>query len=376
MDWKKFLRPKEKKAATKSSDGPLPPGFSGKLHPIVALDISSMAVKLLELGRKGKKLVVESYAVEPLPQNAVVEKRINDVEAVGEAIRRAVKRAKTRTKDCALAVPGSAIISKQISVPSTPSESELASQIELEAEKHIPFPVDEINYDFQVIGPSEKDPERTDILLIASRTENVDARADAADIAGLKPRVMDVESFALGHACHLLKHDFPNGGEDKTIAIIDVGATMTVMNVLHDMESVYTREQQFGGKQLTEDIMRHFGLSHEEAGRAKRAGDLPSNYVPEVLDPFRQNMSQQINRGLQYFLTSSDFNQIDQIVLAGGCASIPGIAQMIEGEMAIPTLVSNPFEGMTIASKVNSERLRMDSSAYMIACGLGLRSFD
>lgn len=359
------------------SGKPKPPKMKiGRQKPLLALDISSMAVKLLELGRKGRSFVVESYAVEPLPANSVVEKRIEDVEAVAETIRLVVKRAKTKTKECALAVPGSAIINKEIQVLTVSNDAEMEEQIELEAAKHIPFPIEEINYDYVVLGRSEEDAERSRVLLVASRTENIDSRETACEVAGLKPRVMDVEPYALEHAAGLLTGYFPNGGVGKTVAMVDVGATMMIMTVLHDMETVYTRETQFGGKQLTEEIMRQFGLSHEEAGRSKRQGGLPANYNTEVLDPFRNSMAQQINRALQYFLTSSDYQQIDHVVLCGGSSMVPGISQLLESQLGTPVMVANPFESMSFASKVNRERLLEDAPAMMLATGLALRSFD
>ncbi|MGB0722030.1 MAG: pilus assembly protein PilM [Gammaproteobacteria bacterium] len=351
--------------------------FKPRAKPLLGVDISSMAVKIIELSQTRSGYRVESYAVEPLPPNTVVERRIADEEAVGDAIRRAVKRSKTKTKEASVAVAGSAIISKVLTVPDAPNDDEMESQIQLEADKQIPFPIEEINFDFKTLGPSPKDPDRVDVLLVASRNENVDMRAAALELAGLKPRVVDVESYALEHACTLLEDDLPDGGEDRTIAVVDVGATMTLLNVLHNRETVYTREQQFGGKQLTEDIMRNFGLSHEEAGRMKRQGGLPDNYQPEVLQPFKMALTQQVNRALQYFLSSTDYSVVDHIVLCGGNAAIAGIDKLIEEQTGISCSVANPFAHMGINNtRVNASKLAADAPAMMIACGLALRAFD
>ena len=350
--------------------------FKQKQPVVLGLDISSTAIKLLELGQSGDRMRVESYAVEPLPANSVIEKNIADVEAVGEAIKRAVKRSASRTKLAAVAVAGSSVITKIIAMPASLTEDEMEQQIELEADQYIPYPLEEVNLDFEVIGPSENDPERIDVLLAASRSENVDIRIAAIELAGLKAKIVDVEAYAMENAFSLLIPQLPEQGIDQTIAVIDIGATMTTLNVMHDRKTIYTREQVFGGKQLTEEIQRRYGLSYEEAGMAKRQGGLPDNYGPEVLEPFKDAMTQQVSRSLQFFYGSSQYNNVDHIVLAGGSAMIPGIDEMIANKLGVHTSVANPFTNMTLASRVKAQSLSNDAPALMIAAGLAMRSFD
>ncbi len=345
-----------------------------KSAPIIGLDISSTAVKLLELSGSKDRFRVESYAVEPLPPNAVVEKNITDVEAVGDSIRRAVKRSGTKTKNTAVAVAGSAVITKVITMPASLSEDELVGQIELEADQYIPYALEEVNLDFEVIGPSDVDPERVDVLLAASRSENVDIRIAAAEIGGLTGKIVDVEAFALENAFSLFAKDLPGNGVGEIIALVDIGATMTTLSVLSDLKIIYAREQVFGGKQLTEEIQRRYGLTYEEAGLAKRQGGLPDNYGPEVLEPFKDSMAQQVNRALQFFYSSSQYAQVDRIVLAGGCASIEGADEMIAAKTGCEVIVANPFASMSLASKVRAELLSNDAPSLMIACGLAMRN--
>ena len=342
---------------------------------MLGLDISSTAVKLLELSQSGARYKVESYAVVPLPPHAVVEKNIADVEAVGGAISRAVKLSRSKTKQVAVAVAGSAVITKVITMPEALTDSEMEAQIELEADQYIPYPREEVNMDFEVLGPSEKKAESVDVLLAASRSENVDIRVAAVELGGLGAKVVDVEAYAMETAFVLLGQQLPEGGEDKTIAVIDVGATMTTLNVLHDSKIIYTREQVFGGKQLTEEIQRRYALTYEEAGMAKRQGSLPDNYVPEVLNPFKEAMAQQVSRSLQFFFSSSQYNSVDHIVLAGGCASILGIDELIEAKLGTPTSVANPFASMSLSSKIKAQSLSADAPSLMIACGLAMRGF-
>ncbi|HEY9540577.1 MAG TPA: pilus assembly protein PilM [Luteimonas sp.] len=343
--------------------------------PLVGVDISSTAVKLLQLSRSGDRYRVEHYAVEPLPPNAVVEKSIVEVEAVGEAIRRAVSRSGTRAKQAAAAVAGSAVITKVIPMPADLDDDDMESQVELEAVNYIPYPIEEVNLDFEVLGMMPGNAEMVQVLLAASRSENVEMRASALELGGLTARVMDVEAFAIENAYGLLASSL-NIPNDGIVAMVDVGATMTTLNILRNGRSLYSREQVFGGKQLTDEVMRRYGLSYEEAGLAKRQGGLPESYEIEVLEPFKEALVQQISRLLQFFYAGSEFNRVDQVVLAGGCASIPGVAEMVEEQLGVQTVVANPLAQMTLGPRVQAHALAQDAPALLIACGLALRSFD
>jgi type IV pilus assembly protein PilM len=350
--------------------------FKRTKPPLIGLDISSTAIKLLELSKSGSRYRVESYAVEPLPPNSVVEKNITDVEAVGEAVRRAVKRSGTRTRHAAVAIAGSSVITKVISMPAGLTEDDMESQIQFEADSYVPYPLDEVNLDFEIIGPSEKNPDTVDVLLAACRSENVELRNAAVETGGLETQIMDVESFASENAFALLTDQLPDQGVERTIAVIDVGATMTTLNVMSDLKSIYTRDTVFGGKQLTEEIMRRYGLSYEEAGMAKRQGGLPENYVTDVLEPFKEAMAQQTSRSLQFFYSSSPHGKVDHVVLAGGSASIPGVDELIQERLGVETSIANPFASMSLSARVKPQTLSNDAPALLIACGLALRSFD
>lgn len=350
--------------------------FKKKSAPVVGIDISATAIKLLELSRSGSRYRVESYAVEPLPPNSVVDKNITDIDAVGEAIGRAVKKSGTKTKHAAAAVAGSAVITKLIEMPANLSDSDMESQLQVEADQYIPFPLEEVALDFEVLGPSADNPERVDVLLAASRSDNVDVRVGALEIGGLSAKVIDVEAFALENTVCMLAANLFDNGDDKIIAVADVGSSVTTFSVLENLKIIYSREQQFGGAQLTEDIQRRYGLSYEEAGLAKRQGGLPENYASEVLDPFKESMSQQISRAQQFFFSSSQITNIDHLILAGGCSSIEGVAALIESKLGVSTTVANPFANMSVSSRIPTQSLSNDAPALMVSCGLALRSFD
>jgi type IV pilus assembly protein PilM len=351
--------------------------FSRKYRPLLGLDITTSSIKLIELSMSGGQYRVEGYAAEATPQNAMNEKAIVDADAVGQAIARAAKRAGARSKEVAIAISGDAAITKVIQMPRALKESELEAQVEMQADQYIPFPMDEVSYDFEVLGPSEKDPETNDVLLVATRTENVDQRRAAVVAAGLTARLVDVEAFALENACRLMTHQMPDGGIDRTVAVIDFGASSTTFSVLKNLKVVYTRDFAFGGQQLTEEIMRTYGLSLEEAGRAKKEGGLPGNYQSEVLDPFIDDMTQQVSRSLQFYLASgSGREQPDRILICGGCANVPGVADVVQSRVGIAAERGDPLGQMKLSSRARTQAVQRDATALLTACGLALRSFD
>jgi type IV pilus assembly protein PilM len=354
-----------------------PFSFGAKYRPLIGLDITTSSIKLIELSQSGGQYRVEAYAAEATPHSAINEKAIVDAAAVGEAIKRAIKRSGARAKEAAVAISGDAAITKVIQMPRSLNGRDLESQVELQADQYIPFPMEEVSYDFEVMGPSEKDAEMQDVLLVATRTENVEQRQAAVSAAGLTAHIVDVEAFALENACRLMTHQMVDGGQERTVAVVDFGASTTTFSVLKSLRVIYTRDFAFGGQQLTEEIMRTYGLSMEEAGRAKKEGGLPSNFQPEVLDPFIDDMTQQVSRSLQFYLASgSGREQPEQILICGGCANIPGVADVIASRVGIPAERGDPLGQMKLSSKAKAQGVSKDATALLIACGLALRSFD
>jgi type IV pilus assembly protein PilM len=350
--------------------------FGSKKTALVGIDISSTACKLIELGKVGSRYRVESYAVEPLPQDAMTDRDIRDPEVVAEALKRVISKSGTNIKHAAVSVAGSSVITKTIQMDKDLSEEEMESQIEVEADQYIPYPLEEVALDFQVIGESEKIPDKVDVLLAASRSENVYSRVDVLELAGLTAKIVDVEAYTIERAFRLLNNQLPDQGEGQIIAIADIGAANTSLSVLEDFNTIYTREQTFGGSQLTEEIQRRYGLSFEEAGMAKKQGGLPDDYEPEVLEPFKEAIIQQISRSLQFFYGSSQYGEVDHIVLAGGCAVIDGLEEMIEERLGTTASTANPFADMSLSSRVNAQALSADAPSLVNCCGLALRSFD
>ena len=341
-----------------------------KTSPVLGIDISSTTVKLLELSRQGGSYRVESYAVAHLPPEAVIEKNVNQVETVGALIRDLVARSKTRVKRIAAAVSGSAVIIKTVTMPDGLSDEELEAQLAVEADQYIPYPLEEVAIDFEVLAPAANNT--VTVLLVACHQQTIDARVDALEIAGLTVGIMDVEVLAMHRALALLEKQLP-GENLRSVAMVDIGASMTTLSVFSDGESVYTREQFFGDKQLTDEIMNRYGLSFEEAGLAKKQQGLPEDYEQEVLQPFREALVQQVSRSLQFFLSSSEHASLDCIVLCGDVASISGLGELAQERLLTPVIIANPFADMTVGPRVDAQALVRDAPAMMLACGLAMR---
>ena len=332
---------------------------------------------MVELGSDGKSgYRVERYAVEVLPRDAVADGNIVNLEAAAEAVRRAWKRLATSTRSVAIALPTSHVITKKIIVAAGLREQELELQVESEANQYIPFALEEVNLDFQIAGPAPSSPDEIEVLIAASRKEKVEDRVAVVESAGLKAVVMDVESYAALAAFDLISKQLPEGGKGQIVALVDIGANVMSLTVLRDGQQLYGREQAFGGNQLTQDVARLFGMTFEEAETEKRRNNLPDNYESEVLQPFVESMALEVSRALQFFFTSTQFNQVSHIVLSGGCAVLPGADEAVASRTQINTVVANPFADMLLSERVKAKNLLQDAPSLVVACGLALRRFD
>ena len=349
--------------------------FSKSQQPLIGIDITETSVKVIQLSKNGTRFSVDHYAVEPLPLGAVNENIIKDVDKVSEVIRKAIKLSGTKSKWAAAAVADAHVISKMITMPAGLTEAELEAQVELEAPNYIPYPIDEVSLDFLDMGLVPNNNQAIQVLLTASRVENVEQRQTVLELAGLSAKIVDVEGLAVERAFHLIKDEIA-AEPDSIIALFDLGATTTNLNVMVNGKMVYTREQAFGGKQLTDEIMRRFGLGQMEAEMAKRNGGLPESYDIEVLDPFIETVVQQISRLLQFFYAGTEYNKVDGIVLSGGTASLVGMVDRTEEQMGVKTILANPLNQMTLGKGVDAHQLAQVAPSLMIATGLALRGIE
>jgi len=351
--------------------------FQRKSPSLIGVDIASTSLKLVELTETGKGTYrLERYAIEPLPRETVTDGNISNLDQVSDALKRAWKRMGSRNRLVAMALPAAMVITKKIIVPAGQTEEELELAVEVEANEYIPFALDEVNLDFQVLGPAPNNAEEVEILIAASRKEKVEDRVAIAEAAGLKPAVMDVELYATQEAFRLIAPSLPANGRDQNIALVDIGAHVTHFYVLRNNQFLFSRDQVFGGDQLTQDIQRAFNLSPEEAESAKKNQGLPENYDNDVLQPFMETLALEITRALQFFFTSTSHSQVDQIVLSGGCAVLPGLDELVAKRAGVATILANPFASMEASDRIRPRQLALDAPMLLIATGLALRSFE
>ncbi|OWY37726.1 pilus assembly protein PilM [Xenophilus sp. AP218F] len=346
--------------------------------PLLGLDISSTAIKLVELSRAGKNYQIERYVIEPLPKEAVNEGNLVEIDGIADALRRAWRRLGSPIRNVAIAIPTTMAIYKKLLVPVSQTE-DMDAMLESEANQIIPFPLDEVNLDHQVLGPSASSIDDLEVLLCAARKEKVEERVAVVEMAGLRAQVVDVEAFAMMTAFEQIQQQLPEQGMNQTFAMFDIGASRIHCNIIRNGQQIYYREQAFGGHQLTRDIQRRYNISFDEAESGKRGMALPDGYESELMHPFIDSLAQEIQRALQFFYTTvsvSQYLRVDYILLAGGCSMLPGLDDAVAGRTQISTMIANPFTTMVQSGSIRLKELLMDAPALLVACGLALRRFD
>jgi len=349
--------------------------FGKKNAPVIGLDIGSSHVRALQLSEHGSGYRVDHFAIEPVGAGAVVEKSVQDIEAISSAIDRAISHSGSRAKSCAIAVSGSAVFTKTISLPSNLADSDVESQVQIEANQYVPYPLDEVSLDFEVLGPSPRNADLIDILLAASKSENVENRQDALDAVGLQAKVVDVEAFAIANAFELMR-ERDGLSKSEAVGVFDIGYDLTTLLVLRGGRVIYTRDHPFGGHQLLEETMRRFEMTAEQASFFERGEEGPEDFEEEVLEPFQLNIVHQISRALQFFASSNEYSPISTIYLSGGSASLKGLSSMVQQELGLTTRVADPVAGMDLAPSVAVSALKRNAPNLMVATGLALRGFD
>ncbi|MDP4537284.1 pilus assembly protein PilM [Alkalimonas collagenimarina] len=350
--------------------------FQKQSPMMVGIDIGSHSVKAVLLSQQQDHYQLEAFAIEPMVKGAMSDREIQDIEAVGNVLNKIRKKIPRTIKYAAAAVSGSTVISKVIFMDVSLTDAELESQIEVEADSLIPYPLNEVSMDFEKLDINESDPSKVNVLLSAARTESVEARVAALDHGHFATKVIDVESYALSRAANLCMAQLPEDAADKIVAMVDIGATMTLLSIIEKGRTLYTRDQVFGGEQYTRSILSYYNKNYDEAEQAKVSGDLPPNYTFEVLAPFQTMLLQQVRRGVQMYLTTSGKESIDYLVISGGTALLEGIDKLLTDELGIHTVIANPFGAMKVANAIDQELLNEQSPQLMVASGLALRSFS
>lgn len=350
--------------------------FKSRQPALLGIDISSTSVKILQISGNSGNYCVDAYATGLIPSVSIDGNKLNDIDGVTSTIKRLLSQSKFTSDIAAIAVPDSQIISKVIQINEGLNDAEMEELVLIEADKFIPYPIDEINLDFVVLGPFAKNSNLLDVLVIASRAENVNSRVEAITRAGLELKIVDVESYAVERAAQLISRDLPGHGLDNIVAIIDIGAVYTHLFVLHGMKMIFCREEEFGGKQLFEAIAQHYGITYEQAQNAKYQGELKDDYEEQIAKPFKESILLQVKRTLQFFYSTSNHGFIDYILLAGGVGKESGLLELLQKNIGIPVTLVNPFTYMSVSKSVSLDILNKDASSLMVACGLALRRIE
>ncbi len=356
--------------------------FSGKSEGIIGVDISSTGIKLVELGKSRSGYELKSLAVVPLPRDAIVENTVIDSMAVSQALLDAIEIARPSTRNAAIAVSGNAVIIKTVQMP-TATEFELEAQIEYEADQHVPYDIDDVYLDFQILGESPDDPASMDVVLVACKREVVEDYQLVLSEAGITTKVVDCAVFALENAAELTdEHSVVETAgqvlpdeEAEVHALINIGANLININVSINGQMAFVRDQFYGGQNLTEEIQKEHGISYQAAEQMKIENF--SGIHPEALERWYVGLTSELVRSLDFYSANHAEFPVQKLLLSGGCALIPGIATELEQRLGIEASVLNPFPAIKASSrKFDAEYLNRTGPMLMIPIGLALRGFD
>lgn len=341
---------------------------------LLGLDITASSLRLVELhSARSGQWVLERFAVEPLQPGWVSDGGIEQFTEVAEAVQRLLSKSGARTRQVAMALPSSAVITKRIVLPAGLSDPELEILVQGEAEQYIPFSLDEVNLDFCVLGPCSTSATDVDVLIAAARREKVQDLQGLAEAAGLKLGVVDVASLATRRAASRLVAHLPEVSADPVVALFELGDTTTRLQVLRGDESLYERDQSFGEATLVSLIAAESEGSMEDAQRRVLRGDWPQGASSAALRTYASSAVQELTRALQFFYASPQQVKLDHVLLAGAVATVPGLLPALQAQLGLGCSAVNPFEGMAMGPAVRARQLKRQAPAFLAACGLALR---
>ncbi len=341
----------------------------GSLLPLAGIDFGSQSIKAVTLTGRPGKVQLESIAEIPMPKGMLVDYQLQDIEKVSQSLKSLKRFIQGESQYVATAVTGANVITKVIQVDTQVNESDLENQIQLEAEQLIPFPLDEVSLDFEVIGMTA-DGSRQEVLLSAARTESVNGRVSALSEAGMLTKVVDINAHALGRAVLACQPELLDW--DKPVGIIDLGASAMTFAALIKGQVVYSRLQNLGGDQYSQALASFYSMSLEDAEFAKVQGNLPADHDVNVLLPHLNSLVLQIKRNVQLFCSSSGNKELARLVLTGGGSLLPGLVETLARELNCEVIHPDPFQ---LFGKPKGEGAHLHGAKYMAALGLALRSF-
>lgn len=339
------------------------------LLPLVGIDFGSQTIKAVTLSGRPGKLHLESIADIATPKGTFVDYQLQDIERVSQSLKTLKRLIVGRSDYAATAVTGSNVITKVIQIDARLKDKDLENQVQLEAEQIIPFPLDEVSLDFEVLNANKSD-DRQAVLLSAARTESVNGRVSALAEAGMTVKVVDVGAHALGRAAMACLPDLQ--ASELPVGLIDIGASAMTFAALVKGEVIYSRLQNFGGDQYSQALSSFYGMTLDAAEQAKTQGTLPVDHEMDVLMPHINALLQQVRRNIQLFCSSSGYREISTLVLTGGGSLLPGLVVQVKEEVNCEVLHPDIF---ALFGKPQSQGESTHGAKYMMAFGLALRSF-
>ena len=348
----------------------------GNLYPLLGVDFGSQSIKAVAITGKPGNVQITSVAEVPTPKGSIVDYQINDIEKVVNAVRTLMKNVAQnggqKPRYIATSVSGSSVISKVIQVDAGQSDSELSNFINSEAEQLIPFPLEEINLDYEVLGDNFVDNQKQDVLISGARTESVEQRVVVFDRVGMEVKVVDVSVHALARAIKQIVPGFDDLCDEKPVGIVDVGAVTLTFGVVYKGEVIYQRLQNFGGDNVTQNLCNAYGLPYEDAEKSKVQNRMPADATSEVINPFMTQLAQNIKRNIQLFTSSSTHHDLDVIVLTGGGCLLNGLTEQMVSLLRKDVKCPDIFKQFP---KFKNEE-NPQGYKFMTALGLALRSFE
>ena len=342
-----------------------------KKKDVIGLDIGCSSIKLVELKEAKNGYRLQNLALSPLPSEAIVDGAIMDSVTIIDTIRDVISTSKTKTKDVVTSVSGHSVIVKKISLPFM-TEAELEESIQWEAERYIPFDINDVNIDFQIFGSSPENPEVMDVVLVAAKKDIINDYVSVIIEAGLNPVVIDIDSFALENML-AINYDIE---KEETLAIANVGASITNMNIIKNNISAFTRDIFKGGNQITEEIQRQLHIDHEEAEKIKVGTKVDFSSQPiiqNVLKTASESLAIEIGNSLDFFQSTTTYEKISKLYLGGGGSKIKDFDIILQQQIGVPVEVVNPFKKIDYSGK-NFDLEYLREIGPIMAVGVGLAS--
>lgn len=343
-------------------------GLFNKKKDLVGIDIGSSSVKLVQLWQAKDGYHLQNVGIVPLPPEAIVDNSLMDTATVVDAVRNLIDSLGIKSRDAACSISGNAVIIRKILL-STMTSEELEDQIGWEAEQYIPFDIKDVHVDFQILGPDQVDPNKMQVLLVASKKDIINDYVSVFADAGMSLSVMDVDGFAVQNAWELGN----TASAEETLALINIGASIMNINIVKDDTSLFTRDVQMGGNLYTEEIQKQLGVSAQEAESLKKlAPDSAQQPLRDVIARVNDTISQEIRRSIDFYnSTAANEERATGVRISGGCSKVQGLRGAVKERLGMEVEVLNPFAAIKYNEK-DFDPEYLQEIAPLMAVGVGL----